>query len=98
MKVLKDFNNKLCDRIEYTIEVNHLNAKTPTKEEIKKKISEITKSKENLISLKGIYTKYGFGKSVTHAYVYGSEESFKYFEIRNKKTNGKKKKTKKQSS
>ena len=95
MKVLKDFNNKLCDRVEYTIEVNHLNAKTPTKEEIKKKISEITKSKENLISLKGIYTKYGFGKSVTHAYVYNNEKSFKYFEVRNKKKNGKKKETKK---
>jgi len=95
MKVLKDFNNKLCNRTEYTIEINHVGNKTPTKDEIKKKIIDITKSNQNLISLKGIYTKYGFGKSITHAYVYTDEESFKNFEVRNKKKkNGKKEENK----
>lgn len=94
MKVLKDFNNKLCKRVEYTIEVNHINNKTPSKIEIKKKIADITNSDESLIKLKGIYTKYGFGRSITHAYVYTDEKSYKCFEVKNKRKSGKKEKNK----
>ena len=85
MKVLKDFNNKLCRRTEYVIEVDHISTKTPSKEEIKKKVADLTKSKEDIITLKGIYTQYGFGKSLIHAYVYDDKESLTYFEVRNKK-------------
>lgn len=85
MKVLKDFDNKLCNRNEYTIEINHLNNKTPSQAEVKKKIAELTSFPENLVSVQGTFTKYGFGKSIVHAYVYNNEESLKRFEIINKK-------------
>jgi len=45
MKVLRDFDNKLCDRCEYTVEINHINNKTPTTTEVRKKVAEMTKSK-----------------------------------------------------
>ena len=99
MKVLKDFDNKLCSREEYTIEVNHLNNRTPNITEIRKKIAEITSSKEDLISVRGTYTKYGFGKSVTYAYIYKDKEAYNKFELDNKKKkNDKKEKAKKQVS
>ena len=97
MKVLKDFKNKLCDRIEYKIELDHSSKKTPQKVEVKKKLAELFKIKEDLIALKGIHTRYGHGKSIINAHTYNNEESFKNFEIRNKK-DGKKKKTKKQDT
>lgn len=98
MKVLRDFDNKLCDRNEYTIEINHLNNKTPDRNEVKRKVAELTSHPENLISVEGTYTKYGFGKSVIHAYVYNNEESFKKFEVINKKKNGKEEKSKEQKA
>jgi|SRR3989344_1678264 len=98
MKVLRDFDNRLCNRNEYTIEVNHLNNRTPDRNEIKKKVSELTNHPENLISVEGTFTKYGFGKSVVHAYAYDNEEAFKRFEIINKRNNGKEKKGKEQET
>ena len=100
MKVLKDFDNKLCDRGEYTVEINHLNNKTPTTGEVRKKIAEMTNNDEKLISVKGTYTKYGFGRSVVHAYIYNNSDSFKKFEVINKKQkkNGKEEKTKEQKT
>ena len=99
MKVLKDFDNKLCDRCEYTIEINHINNKTPSTTEVRKKVAEMTKSKEELISIKGTYTKYGFGRSVAQVYIYNSNESYKRFEtINKKKKNDKKEKSEKQKT
>ena len=96
MKVLKDFNNKLCDRVEYEIEIIHDKKETPKREDVKKNIAKLLKIKEDLIALKGIYTKYGISKSKVYVNIYNNEESFKNFEIRNKKKkNDKKKKTKK---
>tara|TARA_Y100000034_G_C6653579_1_gene286194 strand:+ start:147 stop:437 length:291 start_codon:yes stop_codon:yes gene_type:complete len=95
MKVLKNFENKLCNRMEYEIELVHDKEKTPTKEDIKKKLATLFKTKEELIALKGIYTKYGYSKSKISAYAYSDDKSFKNFEVKN---HGKKKKTKKQGS
>ena len=90
MKVLRDFDNKLCDRNEYTIEINHLNNKTPDRNEVKRKVAELTSHPESLISVEGTYTKYGVGKSLTYAYIYNNKDAFTRFEVRNKKKkNGK---------
>ena len=98
MKVLKDFDNRLCSRNEYTIEVNHLGNKTPGKDEIRRKVAELTGNPENVVAVEGTFTKYGFGRSMVHAYVYDNEESFKKFEIVNKRNNGKEKKGKEQAA
>jgi len=90
MKVLKNFDNKLCDRTEYTIEINHMFNKTPGTSEVRKKIAEVTNADENLISVRGTYTKYGVGKSITNAYIYNNKDAYTRFEVRNKKKkNGK---------
>ena len=94
MKVLNQVKNELLGRTEYEIDLGHEKAPTPKKDEIIKKLSEFLKSKPELIKIKGIYTKYGFPKSRAKVFIYNSEEAFKV-EIRNKKKNGKKKKTKK---
>jgi ribosomal protein S24E len=98
MMILKDFDNKLCSRGEYTIEIDHLNQTTPRKDEVKKKIAEYIKVNEDLIALKGTYTKYGFGKSLIRAYIYSDRESFNRFEVKNKKKNDKKEKGKEQKA
>ena|SRR3989344_3698937 len=98
MKVLKDFDNKLCDRNEYIVEINHISNKTPNNNEVKKRIAELTSNPENLVHIKGTFTKYGFGKSIVHAYVYNNEQSLKRFEITNKKKNDKEEKGKEQKA
>jgi ribosomal protein S24E len=94
MKVLNQFKNNLLGRTEYEVDIGHDKATTPKKDEVTKKLAEFLKTKPELIKVHGIHTKYGFPKSRAKVYVYDSEETLKV-EIRNKKKNGKKEKTKK---
>lgn len=96
MKIIHNFDNKLYNRTEYLIEVNHPMEKTPENVTFRKKIAELTKNKEDLIKIKGIHTRYGQGISDIYAYVYDDEKSLKNFEVINKK-NGKKDKGKEKS-
>ncbi len=63
---------------------------TPSREEIKNKLSEVLGKDGKLIIVKGIYTSYGLKKAKNVAYAYENEESLKRIEAEKKK--GKKKK------
>ena len=99
MKVLTDLDNKLCNRKEFSIEIDHPKQKTPKNEDVRKKVAELSKTKEELVVVKKINTPFGLNKSYVNAYSYNDEASFKKFEVINKKKkDGKKEKGKKQKT
>ena len=59
-------------------------AATPSKEETKKKIAEMTKANEDLIIIKHIYTQFGSQKGKFTAYIYENEEMKKKIEPKKK--------------
>jgi small subunit ribosomal protein S24e len=94
MKILKQEEHQLLDRIHVEFEIDHPGTKTPTKEEVAKKLSELLKVSPELIKIKIIKTKYGGNSSRAVANVYKDIESFKVIEEFRKKPKKKEKKEK----
>lgn len=94
MKIIYNKEMPLLNRRRVTLELEHLNNKTPSKEEMKKKVSEVLKSPEELVALRHIYTRFGYGKSKVIANVYNKKEDIDYLEKKKikkqKEENGKK--------
>ena len=80
MKILKQVDTPLLSRKRVEIEIEHFDKATPKKEELKKQISELLKTKEELVSLRHIYTKYGYGKSKAIVHVYEKLEDLQRLE------------------
>ena len=59
-------------------------AATPSKEETKKKIAEMTKANADLVIVKHIYTQFGSQKGKFIAYVYENEDMKKKIEPKKK--------------
>ena len=98
MKIVHEEDFPLLNRKTYTIEVEHVKQKTPSEIEIKSKIAEFLKTHENLISLKHIYTNFGYGISKVIVNKYDTEEQLKKIEIKNKKVKHGKEESKKQEA
>lgn len=96
MKITEKSENKLLGRTLVSAVVEHHKKPTPSEAEIKKQIAIQTKSKEELIQVKKIQTKFSSGISEIQAYVYENEQAIKNTQI-NKKKNGKQEASKEQS-
>src|SRR3989344_5988130 len=92
MKILKEENYDLLQRRQLEIELEHVNSKTPSKDEALKEISEKLKISPELISIKAIFTRYGGNYSKAIANVYNNLESLKAIEDFRKKQKVKKEK------
>lgn len=80
MKIISKEKSKLIDRTELLIECPHVQKPTPSNSEIKKEIAKELKTKEELIAIKTIKTKYGEGNSLISAFAYDNLEEFKKLE------------------
>ena len=80
MKILEKNKSKLIDRTELLIEYHHTNKPTPTNDEIKKELAKELKTKEKLIIIKNIITKFGEGTSTISAFAYDNLEELKKLE------------------
>ena len=80
MKVLSKEEMPLLSRTKIEFEIEHITNKTPSEKEIIKKIADGEKIQDGLISIKHIYTNYGFGKSKIIAYLYKDKKTFDLFE------------------
>ncbi|MDO8556704.1 MAG: hypothetical protein Q7R96_06050 [Nanoarchaeota archaeon] len=78
-------DNKLCNRMEGRVTVIHQGAKTPSIAETKKHLAEHLKITEDVIAVKKILSDFGGGKAEVHFYAYHSPESYKQFEVYNKR-------------
>jgi len=80
LKILNTKEYPLLSRTRIEVEVIFDNA-TPTKKEIKSKLSKDLGKDEKLIVVKGIYTIRGLKKAKNLSYVYQNEETLKRIEI-----------------
>ena len=85
MKKLLEKNIELIGRKKLVYELEYPKQTTPKKEEILKKLSEITKATPELIKIKKIDTYFGLEKATITAYVYKDQKTFETFEKINKK-------------
>ncbi|MBU0929663.1 MAG: 30S ribosomal protein S24e [Nanoarchaeota archaeon] len=93
MKIINEKEMPLLNRKRVTLDLEHLNSKTPSREEIKKKLSAILKSPEDLVAIRHVYTKFGQGESKVIAHVYNKKEDLDYLEkkkVKKQKEDGKK--------
>jgi ribosomal protein S24E len=80
MKFLKKEKSKLLNRTDLVIELEHIGKSTPSNSDIKKQIASNLKTKEELIVIDHVYTKFGEGISKIHAKAYDSEKALKDIE------------------
>jgi ribosomal protein S24E len=92
MKIIKEEQHSLLNRRQLEIELEHENARTPTREESLKRIADNLKISPELIKIKSIFTKYGKNTSRVIANVYNNLESLKSIEEFRKKQKAKKEK------
>lgn len=84
LKIIKKQDNPLLSRTEIKAEAVFFGEPTPKKDDIKKKVSSIEKSNENLVVIKKIHNDFGAAKSNILAYIYKSEEDLKKIEPKKK--------------
>ena len=80
VEILEEKKNLLIDRIELKVRIDRMSGGTPNRLELKKKISALKKSKENLTVVKNIQTHFGATQDIAKVYVYGNAEELQYFE------------------
>ena len=73
MKKLYEKEMPLLHRKRVAFELTHPNKATPSRAQLKQDIAKHIKSKENLIAIRHIFTKYGAGHSKVIAHVYDDE-------------------------
>ncbi len=96
MKLLNKTESPLLARTAYTFLAEHQEKPTPSHSQIKKELAQEIQTKEELLVIKKIETKFGQGKSKILAFVYKTEKDLKDSEIKNKKKkDGKEKEAKK---
>lgn len=84
LKILKETEMPLLSRKRINLEVNFDGA-TPSQKEILSNLSEKLKTKEELIHVRHIYTKFGEPKAKVIAHIYNNAEDLKDIEEIKKK-------------
>ncbi len=80
LKILEDKENKLLNRKEIEGEIK-VEERTPSNNEVKKKLAEIFKTEEELIVVEHIYQEFGVDKAKVYAKIYKSKEDLNKIEI-----------------
>lgn len=84
----KDVENKVIGRRELTIKLFHIGTGTPSRNDVKKALSELLKVNEDLIVIRKIFTNYGAGISTTKIHVYHNKETLEKYEPKHLLTRG----------
>lgn len=69
--------NKLLDRKQFVIDMQHLGAKAPTRDEIKDEVASRLKANKDLVVIFGLETKFGGGHTTGFGFVYDSLDALK---------------------
>jgi len=91
LKILNERENQLLNRKELIIECNYPKKSTPKTDELKNKLSEFLKINSSLISIKKINQIFGNPHCNIEVHLYKDENSFKKYEVINKKKKAEKK-------
>ncbi|MBT6735296.1 hypothetical protein HOA69_02960 [Candidatus Woesearchaeota archaeon] len=85
MKIIKQDKSSLLPRIDIVANMEHVNKRTPSNEEVIKELSKLMKIDKELILIKHIYDGYGSGVSNIEAYAYDSKEDMALITKKGKK-------------
>ncbi|MEM4576672.1 MAG: hypothetical protein QW701_04335 [Candidatus Nezhaarchaeales archaeon] len=88
VKVLRDVENKVLNRRELLLQIDHTSARTPTRSEVREVVSSMFGAPQNLIVIKSIRTVSGTNVTKAHVHIYGDEKALeevepKYMKLRN---------------
>ena len=78
--VLEEKKNPLINRTEIKFRIDHFEKSTPNRLEVKKKISEMKKSKEELTIIKNLDSHFGASYSIGKVNIYDDVKDLKLFE------------------
>ncbi|PSK53192.1 40S ribosomal protein S24 [Elsinoe australis] len=82
LRTRKFIRNPLLGRKQMVVDVLHPNRANVSKDDLRDKLAELYKAPKDAVSVFGLRTQYGGGKTTGFALVYESPESMKQFEPR----------------
>ncbi|KAF4553460.1 40S ribosomal protein S24 [Elsinoe fawcettii] len=82
LRTRKFIRNPLLGRKQMVVDVLHPNRANVSKDDLRDKLAELYKAPKDSVSVFGLRTQYGGGKTTGFALVYESTESMKKFEPR----------------
>ncbi|KAF1961933.1 hypothetical protein CC80DRAFT_512973 [Byssothecium circinans] len=80
LRTRKFIRNPLLGRRQMVVDILHPNRANVSKDELRGKLGELYKAKKDEISVFGLKTHYGGGKTTGFALIYDSAEAMKKFE------------------
>jgi ribosomal protein S24E len=80
IEITEEKRNPLIDRNEIKIRIDHFGASTPNRLEVKKKISAMQGSDENLTIIKKLETHFGASFTKGKVYIYDNAKELQFFE------------------
>ncbi|MDI9620106.1 MAG: hypothetical protein QFX33_04810 [Candidatus Nezhaarchaeota archaeon] len=88
VKVLRSVDNKVLNRKELVLHVDHSGSKTPTRDEVRGLVSSMLGVPLNLVVVKSLKTLSGTNVTEGHIHVYGDEKALedveaKHIKLRN---------------
>lgn len=82
IRTRKFIRNPLLGRRQFVVDVLHPNRANVSKDELREQIGALYKTEKNTVSVFGLRTQFGGGKSTGFGLIYDSEEALKKFEPR----------------
>jgi len=78
--VTREWYNKLLDRVEVELYMDHITRGTPSRNEVREIVSKLYGVDPKLVVVKNIFSEYGRGSSKAHIHIYRSIERMKILE------------------
>ncbi|KAI1908135.1 hypothetical protein LOZ53_004298 [Ophidiomyces ophidiicola] len=82
LRTRKFLRNALLGRKQMVVDILHPNRPNISKDDLRGKLAELYKSNKDQVSVFGLRTQYGGGKTTGFALIYDSSEALKKFEPR----------------
>ncbi len=79
VEIVRKFENKYLNRVEYLFKITHEAKSTPSRKDIRKLISDTLKAPSDLIVIRSIRTTFGKNESLVEVFIYN--DNIKMLEI-----------------
>ena len=77
LRIRKYIVNKLLDRKQFVVDMMHIGAKAPTRDEIKDQVATQLKANKDLVVIFGLQTKFGGGRTTGFGFIYDNLDALK---------------------
>ncbi|MHA1472594.1 MAG: 30S ribosomal protein S24e [Promethearchaeota archaeon] len=80
IEILEEKKNPVIDRTEVKFRIEHFDASTPNRLEVKKKIAAMKNAKESFTIIRKIQTKFGSSDDIGLANIYEDSKELQFYE------------------